>query len=118
MSKKVVPITAAPVRRSGFINTAPPHLQSEFINAARAAMGQPGEEEVERYFRRCIKITFNGGRLSVTGTLTDIIKHPSTVGATYLVLDHDQTRRYSLNSIQSIELVQVPELTEGEDESE
>ena len=117
MSKKVVPITAAPVRRSGFVNTAPPHLQSIFINAARAAMGQPDEDEAAWCLGKLVKITFNFERESITGTVTRIIRHPSSEGVTYLVLDHEEKVRYPLNSIQSIELVQAPELPPGgEDE--
>jgi hypothetical protein len=107
VSNKVVPITAHPVRAT---NMAAPHLQAEFIKAARAAMGQPDEYDVMQYLGQRIKITFNHERGSVTGTLTRIVSHPSRVDAPYLILDNDNQSRYALNAIQSIELVDTPEL--------
>jgi hypothetical protein len=87
------------VRRSGATNVAPAHLQAEFIDAARVAMGQPGEQEVRSYIGKFIKIVFNGDRETVTGKLTSIVHHPTSIR---LVLDNDAKVTYSLNSIQSI----------------
>jgi len=110
VSNKVIPITAQPVRAT---NMAPPHLQAEFVNAARAAMGQPDLGEVSLYLGQLVKLTFNGDREPVTGVLTRIVSHPSRIDAPYLILDDDNKVHYSLNSIQSIELVDTPELSDG-----
>lgn len=107
MSNKIVPITAHPVRAT---NMAPPHLQAEFIKAARAAMGQPDEYEAMSYLGQRVKLVFNADREPVSGTLTRIVSHPSSTDAPYLILDNDNKVRYALNAIQSIELVDTPEL--------
>src|SRR5215469_15131654 len=116
MTDEIVPITG---RRSGLTNPAPAHLQSIFIESARTAMGQPDEEDATWCLGKLVTITFNHEREPVTGTITHIIRHPSTWHATYLVLDHDEKNRLPLNSIQSIELVDLPlALTQGEEEEE
>ena len=116
MGKDVVPITAG--RRSGATNVAPPHLQSIFVDAARAAMGQPMDDDAAWCLDKLVTITFNGERAPITGVLTNIIHHPTTApAATYLVLDHDEQHRIHLSTVQSIELVKTPlMLTESDDD--
>lgn len=98
-------------RRSGASNVAPAHLQKEFINAARAAMGQPSEKDVTVLLGERVTIVFNGDREPVSGVLTGIISHPAGI---HLALDNDEKVRYPLNAIQSIEAVDVQHLPELE----
>jgi hypothetical protein len=101
MPDEIVPIDAKPVRRSGASNVAPAHLQTEFINAARAAMGQPDVSEVTTYLGERVTIVFNGERHPVSGVLTGIVSLPGGINS-YLVLDNNEDVTYALNSIQSI----------------
>jgi hypothetical protein len=105
MSDEIVPIEATPVRRSGASNVAAPRLQEEFIKAARDAMGQPDVGQAAQYMGKLVRLTFNGDREPVAGRLTEINSHPSSDSA-YLILDHDKKNRYSLITIQSIELME------------
>jgi hypothetical protein len=104
-----VPIVSR--RRSGASNVAPAHLQEEFINAARAAMGQPMEDDVMDYLGQRVTIVFNGDREPVSGTVTRVVAaHPS---GTYLVLDDDEEHKIPLNAIQSIELRPLIQIENG-----
>jgi phospholipase C len=94
----------SPVRRSGAKNVSSPHLQSAFINEARASMGQPTVAEVRAMLNYEITMIFNVDLPPRSGFLTDVIEHPSS-GPAYLVLDHEDTVLYPLNSIQTIERV-------------
>ena len=106
MKKEIIP-TAQPVRRSGATNIAPARLQEEFIKSARTAMGQPDIGEAAQYMGKHVKITFNGEREPVVGRITEINSSSSGGSeAAYIILDHDKKNRYSLITIQSIELVE------------
>jgi hypothetical protein len=108
MSDKIIPITAHPVRHPA-TNLAPPGLQAEFIDSARAAMGQPNEQEVLTYVGQLVTLVFNDDRPAVTGMLTRVFAHhPSfSLDVTYLVIDSDEDHMIPLNSVQSIQVAFV-----------
>jgi hypothetical protein len=95
------PLTA---RRSGARNVAPPHLQTEFISAARLSMGQPEQDDVTPLIGRNVVLVFNDDHPQVQGVLTRVVNHPSggPGGPIYLILDEERNRMYPLNAVQEI----------------
>jgi hypothetical protein len=105
--REIVPVPASPVRRSGATNRAPQRLQAEFINAARAAMGHPMEDDAWALLGEYVTVVFNGDHAPVSGILTGIVDHPT---GPRLVLNHNKKVTFPLASIQSIERYTRPEL--------
>lgn len=93
-----------PSRRSGARNVSAPHLQSAFIDEARGAMGAPTLTDVQAMVGQTVRLVFNVDWFPVTGTLTDVVTHPSALPN--LILDNYRERTYPLGAIQSIEVTQ------------
>jgi hypothetical protein len=91
-------------RRSGAKNVSDPHLQNVFISEARRSTGQPDVETVREFLGREVRLVFNVDWPPKLGTLTQIIDLP-TAAPVYLVMDDDDSIRYPLYAVQSIELV-------------
>jgi len=89
-------------RRSGAKNVSDPIYQNAFISEARAVMGQPGVEQAKALLGQEVTLVFNVDWHPATGILTEVVDHPATGGAPYLLLDNYRERAYPLNSIQEI----------------
>lgn len=102
-SRSLVPVQApqTPVnrRRSAAKNISDPHLQSAFISEARAVMGQPTLDDAKALVGYTVTLSFNVDWPPVTGTLTEVVSHPSSP---HLILDNYRERVYPLNAIQQI----------------
>jgi hypothetical protein len=92
-------------RRSGAKNLSDPIYQNAFISEARASMGQPSIEDAKALLGQEVTLTFNVDWRPATGRLTDVVDHPATGGAPYLILDDYRERAYPLNAIQNIEVI-------------
>lgn len=89
-------------RRSAAKNQSAPHLQTAFMDEARASMGQPSAYAAMELLDKRVRLTFNVDKPPVEGVLTSVINHPSNAPA-YLVLDNNSHLMYPLNSVQAIE---------------